>query len=65
MKKREKSRDKFFTQMWKMVKGLRNVLKENKQCPNSRREKDGDEPATWRDDSGADNSEATDTDEDD
>ncbi|KAG5576965.1 hypothetical protein H5410_057099, partial [Solanum commersonii] len=44
MKKQEKSRDKFFTQMWKCVKGLYKVLKANEELPTSRPHKDEDTP---------------------
>lgn len=43
MKKREKSRDKFFTPMWKGVKGLWKVFKANESFPTSSPEEDGDE----------------------
>ncbi|KAH0642060.1 hypothetical protein KY290_035212 [Solanum tuberosum] len=64
MKKREKSRDKFFTQMWKRVKCLWKVLKatEPPQISRPDGDGDGDEPDTWSDDGGDEDSEATDTD---
>ncbi|KAH0709288.1 hypothetical protein KY284_010715 [Solanum tuberosum] len=46
IKKREKSRDKFFTRMWKGVKGLWNVLKANKPLPTSRTDEEEDESTT-------------------
>ncbi|KAH0642234.1 hypothetical protein KY290_033830 [Solanum tuberosum] len=65
MKKWEKSREKFFTRMWKGVKGLWKVLKANESLPISRPEEDGHEPAAWSDDGGAEDSEGIDTDGDD
>ncbi|KAK6789387.1 hypothetical protein RDI58_013186 [Solanum bulbocastanum] len=53
--------DKFFTRMWKGVKGLWKVLKANESLPTSRPEEDGDDPATWSDDGGYEDSGATDT----
>ncbi|KAH0679280.1 hypothetical protein KY284_020365 [Solanum tuberosum] len=64
MKKREKIRDKFFKWMWKGVKGLWNVLKANEPLPTSKKEEVGDEPASLFDDEGADDSEATESEED-
>ncbi|KAK6782255.1 hypothetical protein RDI58_020051 [Solanum bulbocastanum] len=65
MKKREKSREKFFTRMWKRVKGLWKVLKANESLPISRPEEGGHEPTAWSDDGGAEDSEGIDTDGDD
>ncbi|KAH0773514.1 hypothetical protein KY290_010651 [Solanum tuberosum] len=62
IKKREKSRDKVFTQMWKGVKVLWKVLKANVPLPTSKHEENGDEPATWSNDGGDEDSEATDID---
>ncbi|KAG5571663.1 hypothetical protein H5410_061429 [Solanum commersonii] len=62
IKKREKSRDKVFTQMWKGVKVLWKVLKANETLPTSKNEENGDEPATWSNDGGDEDSEATDID---
>ncbi|KAH0679275.1 hypothetical protein KY284_020360 [Solanum tuberosum] len=64
MKKREKIRDKFFKRMWKRVKGLWNVLKADEPLPTSRQEEVGDEPAALSDEKGADDSEATESEED-
>ncbi|KAG5630914.1 hypothetical protein H5410_002631 [Solanum commersonii] len=61
MKKREKSRDKFFTQMWKRVKDLWKVLKENEPLRTSRPDEDGYESIVWSDDGGDKDSEATKT----
>ncbi|KAH0644970.1 hypothetical protein KY284_032854 [Solanum tuberosum] len=65
MKKWEKSKEKFFTRMWKGVKGLWKVLKASESLPISRPEEDGHEPAAWSDDDGAEDSEGIDTDGDD
>ncbi|KAK6782020.1 hypothetical protein RDI58_019816 [Solanum bulbocastanum] len=62
MKKREKSRDKFFTQMWKRVQCLWKVLKVTEPPLISRPEGDGDELDTWSNDGGDEDSEVTDTD---
>ncbi|KAK6782111.1 hypothetical protein RDI58_019907 [Solanum bulbocastanum] len=61
MKKLEKSKDKFFTRMWKWVKGLWKVLKANEPLPTSRPDEDGYELATWRFYVGDEDIEATNT----
>ncbi|KAH0722620.1 hypothetical protein KY290_005270 [Solanum tuberosum] len=46
IKKWEKSRDKFFTRMWKGVKVLWKVLKVNEPLSTSKPKEDRDDPAT-------------------
>ncbi|KAH0665270.1 hypothetical protein KY290_027542 [Solanum tuberosum] len=65
MKKQEKSINKFFTRMWKGVKGLWKVLKANEPLLTLRLGENGDELDVWNDYGGAEDSEATDTNEDD
>ncbi|KAH0642104.1 hypothetical protein KY290_033705 [Solanum tuberosum] len=65
IKKREKSRDKFFTQIWKEVKGLWKVLNENDPLTTLRTNEDGYEPFTWNDDGRGEDSGSTDTNGDD
>lgn len=65
MKKQEKMQDKFFTRMWKGVKGLWKVLNANKPLLTFRPNEDGDDVATWSDDGGDKDSEAIKTYEED
>ncbi|KAH0706004.1 hypothetical protein KY285_010536 [Solanum tuberosum] len=51
-------RDKFFTRMWRGVKGLWKVLNANKPLLTFRPNEDGDDVATWSDDGGDKDSEA-------
>lgn len=45
--KREKKREKFFTKIWKGVKGTFKVLKPKEQLPSLRFESDDEAPAEW------------------
>lgn len=47
MVKREKKRDKFFTRMWKGVKGIWKVLKPQDRLPSSRAVDPDDVPTEW------------------
>jgi len=47
MKIREKKRDKFFTRMWKGVKGLWKGLKPQESVPSIETEDDDDAPVHW------------------
>uniref|UniRef100_M1DH51 Uncharacterized protein n=1 Tax=Solanum tuberosum TaxID=4113 RepID=M1DH51_SOLTU len=64
IKKREKSRDMFYTWIWKGVKGLWNVLKANDPLPTSRSDEVVGEPAPWSDNERAQDIEATESVED-
>lgn len=46
---RDKKRDKFFTKMWKGVKGLWKVLKPQRRLPIYWVESDNDSPSEWSD----------------
>lgn len=66
MKKREDKKDKFFTRMWKGVKGLGKVLKAKEPLLSSRPDQSEDVPAIWSDDDDAydEDSEATKSEDD-
>ncbi|KAJ8544704.1 hypothetical protein K7X08_017287 [Anisodus acutangulus] len=54
MRKREKKRDKFFTRMWKGVKGIWKVLKPKESLRSTRPEVDNDAPVQWSKEEGED-----------
>nr|XP_033515315.1 uncharacterized protein LOC117279819 [Nicotiana tomentosiformis] len=47
MKKKEKKRDKFFSHVWKGVKGIWKVLKPQELVPSTKPEDDDDAPIHW------------------